>query len=548
MDRASWSSERRAIAVRVAGEERFAAAEDAPATATRSARRCPLGLPAAFTEPVERAARASSSPATPAPTARSSPPHPRRRLGVPVPAGRSAALRHARGRRPRRAGRVPARRRGAGVVRRRRAAPAAAALARRAAPEVEPVEPEALARFLPAWQGVAAGARRGVDGLVEALGCCRAPVLGVDRSTPTCCRRGCAATAGRPRRALHRGRPGVGRRGRDRRGGRSGPPVLPRPGALLLPAARRRRPAGGQRARRAPRAPRAAGRLLLGRAAGRGRRGHRRRAARRAVGPGVGGRGHQRLAGARAGAARRREPRGAPVAGGRPRPRPGRLARLGPPAGAGRWSLVRRCSSPDGDPRRSSRTPRPCSCSSATACSPARRCWPRASRAASPASTACSRCWRSAARCGAATSWPVSARPSSPCPARSIGCGRHREAEAEDAADRAGRHRSGPALRRRAGLAGVGGPAGSGRRGAGRARSAASASPGSTGAGTPGHVPGRRRGRSLGRRARRPGEGRAGALARGPRIDGEPAAASPVAPMLRAAGFVDGYRGLVLRE
>ena len=32
------------------------------------------------------------------------------------------------------------------------------------------------------------------------------------------------------------------------------------------------------------------------------------------------------------------------------------------------------------------------------------------------------------------------------------------------------------------------------------------------------------------------------------RIDGEPASTSPVAPMLRAAGFVDGYRGLVLRS
>jgi ATP-dependent Lhr-like helicase len=32
------------------------------------------------------------------------------------------------------------------------------------------------------------------------------------------------------------------------------------------------------------------------------------------------------------------------------------------------------------------------------------------------------------------------------------------------------------------------------------------------------------------------------------RIDGEPASTSPVAPMLRAAGFVDGYRGLILRS
>jgi ATP-dependent Lhr-like helicase len=35
--------------------------------------------------------------------------------------------------------------------------------------EVEPVEPEALARFLPGWQGVG-GARRGVDGLAEVIG------------------------------------------------------------------------------------------------------------------------------------------------------------------------------------------------------------------------------------------------------------------------------------------------------------------------------------------------------------------------------------------
>jgi ATP-dependent Lhr-like helicase len=35
--------------------------------------------------------------------------------------------------------------------------------------EVEPVEPAALARFLPEWQGIGAG-RRGLDGLVEALG------------------------------------------------------------------------------------------------------------------------------------------------------------------------------------------------------------------------------------------------------------------------------------------------------------------------------------------------------------------------------------------
>ncbi|NIR41494.1 MAG: hypothetical protein GWN79_26525, partial [Actinobacteria bacterium] len=35
--------------------------------------------------------------------------------------------------------------------------------------EVEPVEPEALARFLPAWQGVGSR-RRGLDGLAEVVG------------------------------------------------------------------------------------------------------------------------------------------------------------------------------------------------------------------------------------------------------------------------------------------------------------------------------------------------------------------------------------------
>ena len=72
------------------------------------------------------------------------------------------------------------------------------------------------------------------------------------------------------------------------------------------------------------------------------------------------------------------------------RPRLGRLTRLGPAGGrraGGRW--WRRCSSPAPSPTEARPRPGRASCSSATACSPARRRWPRASRAASPACTRC---------------------------------------------------------------------------------------------------------------------------------------------------------------
>ena len=62
----------------------------------------------------------------------------------------------------------------------------------------------------------------------------------------------------------------------------------------------------------------------------------------------------------------------------RGRPRPGRLTRIGPPAGAGRWSLVAPQRLAGAVAHRRLRTPRRCSCSSGTAWSPARRCWPRA--------------------------------------------------------------------------------------------------------------------------------------------------------------------------
>ena len=109
----------------------------------------------------------------------------------------------------------------------------------------------------------------------------------------------------------------------------------------------------------------------------------------RAVGPGVGGRGHQRLAGAAAVAGRR---------GGRPqaqrRAEPAPLGRPGAcpqppsarPAHPARPAGRRRALEPGGPAARARAAahrgrprPGPAARSSATACSPARRCWPRAS-------------------------------------------------------------------------------------------------------------------------------------------------------------------------
>ena len=107
--------------------------------------------------------------------------------------------------------------------------------------EVEPVDGAALARFLPAWQGVGSP-RRGIDALVEAHRL--APgrgAGGVGARARRAGRPGRGLPAGRPRRAVHRGRGGVGRRRCGGRQRRPGPAAVPRPG----------RPAGA-RARRAP--------------------------------------------------------------------------------------------------------------------------------------------------------------------------------------------------------------------------------------------------------------------------------------------------------
>ena len=478
---AAWSTSAGPSAVGIAGEERFAAAEDAGRLRDALGLRHPgRACPAAFTDPVDAPLDDLVGPLRP--HARPVPrPRGRRPASASTPSGCGPCSTRWRPT----AALVRGEFRPDGVERewcdddvlrqlRRRSL---AALRR----EVEPVDAAALARFLPAWQGVGAAparARRPGRGHRRAAGR-GAPGVGARDRRPAGPRG--RLPPGRPRRALHRGRGGVGRRRR-----RSGRPTAgcgcssATRSTLLVPAARRATSApDGERARRAAGPPR--------------RRGARRSGptssprspppeppyddadrARRAVGPGLGRRGHQRLARPAAGLRGRRPPAGAPAGRGRrapaARPRPGRL--VAPrPAGrrralvAGGHAAARRCRVRLRPRPPRSPTPGPCSCSSATACSPARRRSARASRAASPASTRCSRRSRSAARSAAATSWPGSAPPSSPCPGavdrlRSARDPRPRRARRHGRTrrrhgrrGRPGRHRPGPALRRRAAVA-----------------------------------------------------------------------------------------------
>ncbi|MFV0259948.1 MAG: helicase-related protein, partial [Acidimicrobiales bacterium] len=159
-------AERRLIGVVVAGESRWAAAEDAARLRDALGVTLPPGLPAAFTEPVDaplldlvsRFARTNGPFLTPAVA---------HRLGVP--SARAAQALEALERQGRV---VRGEFRPDGVERewchddvlRRLRRRSLAALRR----EVEPVEPEVLARFLPRWQHVD-GRLRGLDGLAEVI-------------------------------------------------------------------------------------------------------------------------------------------------------------------------------------------------------------------------------------------------------------------------------------------------------------------------------------------------------------------------------------------
>jgi ATP-dependent helicase Lhr and Lhr-like helicase len=166
-DLAALEEQRRAIRVRVAGEERWLAIEDAGRVRDALGTALPVGVPETFTEPVRdplgdlvaRYAR-THGPFHAADVAT------RLGLGAAVVAATVDRLR-ASGRllsgqfRP---GGIGAEWCDAEVLRliRRRSL---AALRR----EVEPVPPDALARFLPAWQGVTGRRLRGADGLLRAV-------------------------------------------------------------------------------------------------------------------------------------------------------------------------------------------------------------------------------------------------------------------------------------------------------------------------------------------------------------------------------------------
>ncbi len=166
-DFAELEEGRRAIRVRIAGEERWLAIEDAGRVRDALGAALPVGIPEAFTEPVadplgdlvSRYARTHGPFVAQDVAARLG-------LGVAVVSAALARLGTA--------GRVvqgefsPG---GVGTewcdaevlraVRRR----SLAALRR----EVEPVPPQALARFVPAWQGLGTRSSRGVDGLLRAV-------------------------------------------------------------------------------------------------------------------------------------------------------------------------------------------------------------------------------------------------------------------------------------------------------------------------------------------------------------------------------------------
>ena len=340
----SWSPTRRAIELAVGGETRYAAAEDA------ARYRDGLGCcaPARAADGVHRAGRAPARRAR-RPVRSHARAVPRRRRGTPARHLRRAGRRRDRGarrRRPRGAGRVPSGGRAARVVRHRRAAPAATAIAGHAATRgragrtVAPT-PASSPRGT-ASPPIGAGRRR----WSRRSACCQgARDRRLDARAPTCCRRGCAATGRRcSTSCARRARSSGSAPGRSARRTAGSGCASPTSSPLLAPGWEPLDAPTGQlhdaiRAAARRHAAPASGAQLRERGAGR----HRCRAARRTVGPRVGGRGHQRLAGAAARRARRRraaKPGARAGAATAWAPRPGRLARIGPPAGAGRWSLV----------------------------------------------------------------------------------------------------------------------------------------------------------------------------------------------------------------
>ena len=320
--------ERRAVRMRIGGEERWIAAEDAGLYRDAFGAVPPGGLPEAFLEPVEEPLAAAGAPLRAHPR----PVHDRATLAAATASTSGPVLRELE-----RAGELvrgelrPGGTR-ARVVRPRRAAPAAARVARRAA------------------QGGRAGRAAGAGALPAGLAGRRRRAAGRRRRRPAA--RGARAAPGpgagarglgarraaAPRRALLAGlaRPALrGRRARLGRRGRAraqlGPrgALLPRGRALARPAAVQGRPAVRAAARRDPRAAGARARRSGPTCWPTSSETEPRRAAGGALGPGLGGRGDQRRLRAAA--------RAAAVA------RPARARRAAAASRAGAARARRRC-------------------------------------------------------------------------------------------------------------------------------------------------------------------------------------------------------------
>ena len=571
---AELAASRRAVRARIAGEERWIAIEDVARYRDGVGVSAPPGVPQAFLAPV-----AGALDGLLARYARTHGPflgsEPARRWGLPAGVVEDALHRLVA------AGSLLSGEFRPGGAEREFCDPEVLRLLRRRSlatlrREVEPVDPVTLARFLPAWQGVAAVAVR--DGE------CRFTVPWL---------RG----AGTPRRGR-----GPARRPADprvRAGARRPPGAHPR-----LPAAAPRRAgrhgrgrlggAGEPRPRRRPRGPAAAGPGAA--------------AARRGPPDGVerpAGEIHERLrahlrrrgacfyrelftaAGARSDrevldalwdlvwAGEVTNDTFAPLRAlrwKRPakdhRPRPGTAD--GPRAPGGRRPLVAggrrgRGDEPTGGERRrprarSASTPRRSSCSSATACSPARPSRARRWTVASPRSTRCCAPWRRPGGSGAGTSWTAWGPPSSRSRAPWTGCARCATSPARWPAStgasctswrpRIPRTRTGPRSRGRAATRPTGArssaPPGRTSRWSTARRCSTWTAAGRRSRCCPPAEDPEALALALRSLADLVADGRVRELVIG-KVDGEPVAASRFGGALLAAGFVTGYRGYALR-
>ena len=411
---------RRAIRVRIAGEERWVAVEDAGRLRDALGTPLPVGIPEAFLEPVRdpigdlvaRYARTHGPFLTGDVAARFG-------LGTAVVEQALARLAGT--------GRVvdgeflPG---GAGAewcdaevlrtLRRR----SLAALRK----EVEPVPVEALASFLPAWQQVG-GRLRGAAGVlrvVEQLQGAQVPASALESLVLPVA--GAGLLPRDARRAVRRGRGALAWArvaARDRRLGLAAPRRLRPPDPAGARPGRGQHPrAPGGRSTRWPVAAPSSSARSSDASARRGRRlDGRPGAGRRAVGPGLVRSRHQRHAGAAAhpGRGRRRRAQGPPRGPARPlRPQPARDAQ--PHRAAGRGRPLVPAAGGRGRPDPAGGTARRDAARPARRRDPRRGRWPSAHPAGSPRSTACSRPSRRPAGAAAATSSRASAPRSSPCP------------------------------------------------------------------------------------------------------------------------------------